>query len=179
MHAVRVLVICTTVLLGAAVASAAPPAKGGGAEGDAIRVFLAEVAGKLKAKDLKYLQQRVKLPFRMAWLSEGNEQKATLRKPADVAKSLTIETGLLRLLASATDLEKTRAGGCDMGEGKVIPNAGPMVLVLKGKKATVTAPPGSCEGQGLTNTVYELAPDKKGEWQLVSRGYIPAASAAE
>ena len=175
MRRLRAFVTCSTLLLGTAVADAAPPAKGSGAEADSIRVFLAEMAAKLKGKDLKHIQQRVKLPFKMTWLNDGNQEKATLRKPADVAKRVTIETGLLKILASAADLEKTRAGGCDMGEGKAVPDAGPMVLVLKGKRASVTAPPSTCEGQGLTNTVYELAQDKKGEWQLVSQSYIPAA----
>ena len=87
--------------------------------------------------------------------------------------------GFATAVANADDLEKTRAGGCDKASGKVVPNLGPMVLALKGKKATVTSPPSRCGGQHDHNLVYELARDKKGEWQLVSQGYVPAASAAE
>lgn len=154
-------------------AAGAAPAEGGSAEADAIRVFLAEMAAKLKGKELKYLQRRVTLPFKRAWLSDGDAKKETLRKAADVAERVQIATGLLRLLASSGDLEKTRAGGCDGDE--VARNAGPMVLVLKGKQATVTAPPELCGAQADHNRVFQLAQDRKGEWRLVSEGYVMVA----
>jgi hypothetical protein len=160
---------CAALLLGPAAASAAPD-EGASADADSIRVFLAEAAAKLKAKEVKYLQQRVKLPFKREWLSDGNPKKETLRTAAAVADRVEIGAALLRLLASSGNLEKTHAGGCDGDQ--VDKSAGPMVLVLKGKTATVSAPPELCGGQADHNRVYQLARNKKGEWQLVSQGYV-------
>jgi hypothetical protein len=139
------------------------------------KVFMIELAAKVKAKDLKYLGERVKLPFKIAGINDGNEERYTMRKPPEVAKMLDIEDSLLKLLSGGKDLEKVKAGGCDMGEGKALPEAGPPVLVLKGNKATLTAPPTFCGGQGDNSKVYELEKDKKGVWILVSRGYVMAA----
>jgi hypothetical protein len=167
MRALRLVATCSAVLL-CTVARAAPD-EGGSADADAIRVFVAEAAARLKGKELKYVQQRVRLPFKRAWLSDGNPKKETLRKAAEVAERVEIPAALLRLLASSGDLEKTPAGGCD-GDA-VDRKAGPMVLVLKGKTATVTAPPEVCGAQADHNRVFQLARDKKGEWQLVAEGY--------
>jgi hypothetical protein len=171
MRALRIAAACGAVLLGAPASAA--PAEGASADADTVRVFLAEMAAKLKGKDLAYLQKRVKLPFKREWLSDGNSKKETLRKAAQVADRVEVPTGLLKLLAASAELANTPAGGCD-GDS-VDPKAGPMVLVVKGKAATVTAPPELCGGQADHNRVFQLARDKKGEWQLVAQGYVMVA----